>query len=99
MTVGELMDILATMDKDLEVVLYKRGSYYSPSYSTTRIKVSEGFLVRDEEDSGSFLTKRDGNGLFVDNDMAHRVMDDGQTFLNFDSPTIHRAISIDLPKY
>jgi hypothetical protein len=99
MQVKDLIKILMDMDPEHEVVLHHPGSFNSPGYSSTRLRVTPGFLVRDPEDSGSWYTKKNGVGLFVDQNAANRVMPDGQKFLDTSSPTIHPAISLDLPKY
>jgi hypothetical protein len=99
MRVNELIAVLSKMDPDMEVVLYRPGGHNSPSYSTTRMNVVPGYLVRDPESSGSFYTKAKGNGLFVDEASANRVMADGQRMLDLTSPTIHPAVQLDLPPF
>lgn len=99
MKVKELIEALSSMDPEIEVVLFKQGAYDCPSFSTTRIKIVEGYLVRDEEDTVSFYTKARGNGMFVDKQYASTVCEDGKTFLDLTSITIHPAVQLDLPKW
>ncbi len=100
MLVKELIEALSKMDPNMEVVLFRQGMYDAPSFSTTRIQIVPGYLVRDPESSASFYTKAKGNGIFVDEVQANRVMPvDGQKFLDLTSPTIHPAVQLDLPRY
>lgn len=99
MLVKDLIEQLSKMDPETEVFLYKQGGMGCPGYSTTRIKVVQGYVVRDPENSGRLHTRAKGNGLFVDTAWANQVMGDGKKFLDLTSPTIHPAIQIDLPRY
>lgn len=98
MLIKELIEALSKMDPETEVMLYKQGAYDSPSFSTTKILIKKGYAVRDPEESGSFYTKAKGNGMFVDEDYANQVMDDGQKFLDLTSPTIHPVIQLEIPR-
>jgi hypothetical protein len=98
MLVKELIDALSKIDPETEIMLFVRGTFEQPSFSTTNIEIKTGYAVRDTEESVSFYNKKTGNGLFVEKTRANRIMDDGQKFLDLTSPTIYPAIQLEVSR-
>ena len=91
MRVKDLLKELSELDPETEVFLHIPGGFSAPAYETTNFSIQKGFVVRDPEREHNFYTKARGNGMFVTEQAAMTVCEDGQTFLKIGAPTVHPA--------
>jgi len=85
-TARELLLILNSVPPDTEIVLHRPGAKVQVPY-TTDVTVFAGYFVKDDP--------KDNAGLFVHEQHAMAVQEDGRPLLDLVSKNIHSAVLLE----